>query len=282
MGRLIDTLMRQNIAPDQRTVLSTATVLKADNVLALLESMGKPADMQMVRSLPQVVPPIHDLFVEFDIQQVGGVGWLLHAFDLSKDRDKNEFGISEARWMVRGYFFIGNNPKQPHMTASYYVNADGSLHRISDGDHAVEYYLRPTKGSVYAKAWQENPYGAWMYAPVVSLNVALWAICFMHAKNAMIEEVAIPEKLNRAALKKYEQPLMRYHMLKIKPMTRAHKDDAGGTHASPSLHIRRGHWRTYTEDRPLFGKVAGTFWFDQAIVGNEKRGVVMKDYEVEP
>lgn len=46
----------------------------------------------------------------------------------------------------------------------------------------------------------------------------------------------------------------------------------GGTHASPRLHDRRGHWRKYPS-----GKVG---WVKNCKVGDASRGVVFKDYEV--
>lgn len=46
----------------------------------------------------------------------------------------------------------------------------------------------------------------------------------------------------------------------------------GGTHASPRLHDRRGHWRKYPS-----GKVG---WVKSCKVGDPTRGVVFKDYEV--
>lgn len=281
MPRLIDTLLRAKLDAQMQLTLAKSTVVKADNVLTYLEETGKPADMEMVRNLPHVIPPLGDMLVEFNIPRVGAIGWLLHAFDLKKESPKAEFTVSEARWMIRAYFFVEFAPHRPQMDASYYVNEDGSLHRITDGENAVEYYMRPTVGSIYKKAWDDEPYGQWMYAPVMSLNVALWTICFMHAKNAIIEAVDAPEKLSKRAVKDYGVPIMRYHVLKIRPMGRVSKDDKGGTHKAHALHIRRGHFKTFTVDKPLFGSHIGTYWWQQAIVGNEKEGVVLKDYEVE-
>lgn len=46
----------------------------------------------------------------------------------------------------------------------------------------------------------------------------------------------------------------------------------GGTHASPRLHDRRGHWRSYKN-----GKRA---WVKPCKVGDASRGAVFKDYKV--
>lgn len=45
-------------------------------------------------------------------------------------------------------------------------------------------------------------------------------------------------------------------------------------------HFRRGHFKRYYDDRPLFGKYTGVWWWGPAMVGSEKRGVVEKEYIV--
>ncbi len=63
-----------------------------------------------------------------------------------------------------------------------------------------------------------------------------------------------------------------WHTVAIEPP--APKNDAqGGTHASPRLHERRGHWRTIKKS----GK---RVWVRDCKVGDASKGVVFKDYEV--
>jgi len=46
-----------------------------------------------------------------------------------------------------------------------------------------------------------------------------------------------------------------------------------------ALHICRGHFKTYDE-KPLFGRLKGTFWWPQTLRGSANQGVVLKDYAV--
>lgn len=49
---------------------------------------------------------------------------------------------------------------------------------------------------------------------------------------------------------------------------------------SNPLHSCRGHFKTYTPERRLFGKYIGTFWIPPHMRGNAEVGIVQKEYEV--
>lgn len=78
---------------------------------------------------------------------------------------------------------------------------------------------------------------------------------------------------SRRAAKGKGPVLFDWHTVVITPsqVSSAHQ---GGTHASPRLHDRRGHWRTYPS-----GKRG---WVKSCKVGDASKGVVFKDYEVKP
>ena len=50
-------------------------------------------------------------------------------------------------------------------------------------------------------------------------------------------------------------------------------EPAGGTHAPPRWHIRRGHWRTLSNGQRVFVR--------ECAVGDQARGGVIKDYRIE-
>lgn len=45
-------------------------------------------------------------------------------------------------------------------------------------------------------------------------------------------------------------------------------------------HMARGHFKTFTEEAPLFGKYTGTYWWGWQLRGNRKNGEVISDYKV--
>jgi hypothetical protein len=59
----------------------------------------------------------------------------------------------------------------------------------------------------------------------------------------------------------------------VAPSTRQERIELSGTHASPRLHLRRGHIRRLDESR--------TVWVQSCVVGAEP-GAVLKDYRVTP
>jgi hypothetical protein len=111
----------------------------------------------------------------------------------------------------------------------------------------------------------------------------LLAISFMHCKNVAQRTEEQPLKLSKKWQKKHGRPLVRYHVLDIDPMRKVLRTEGGlNEHGSipKALHICRGHFATYTEDAPLFGRVTGTFWKPQHVRGSAKAGAVIKDYNV--
>jgi hypothetical protein len=46
------------------------------------------------------------------------------------------------------------------------------------------------------------------------------------------------------------------------------------------MHSCRGHFKTYTPERRLFGKHIGTFWIPPHMRGSKEAGIVKKEYEI--
>jgi hypothetical protein len=77
--------------------------------------------------------------------------------------------------------------------------------------------------------------------------------------------------MNRARLKKRKPGLTyEWHTVQVAPVM-PKSEPKGGTHASPKLHDRRGHWRTRNGRK---------HWVRACVVGDPDKGVVEKDYRV--
>lgn len=78
--------------------------------------------------------------------------------------------------------------------------------------------------------------------------------------------------INRKRAAKGKSPIsFDWHTVEIGPK-QAKNAPQGGTHASPRLHDRRGHWRTCRTGKQV--------WVKACKVGDASRGVVFKDYRL--
>jgi len=107
-------------------------------------------------------------------------------------------------------------------------------------------------------------------------NVA--RVLIVVAQNLNKERVAYrPEKSGTPAQQAKRRrhgkaPLFDWHTVSIDPVKPEASQSLGGHHASPRLHDRRGHWRTYPS-----GKRG---WVKSCKVGDASKGVVFKDYRI--
>jgi hypothetical protein len=111
---------------------------------------------------------------------------------------------------------------------------------------------------------------------------ALLALCFLNCKNVRAEKEPLDPHFAKIYQKKHKKPLMQYKTLKIEGMKSEIRkgSKAAGTGIEKGMHICRGHFKTFTEDKPLFGRVTGRFFFAQHVRGKKEKGVIVKDYDV--
>ena len=84
------------------------------------------------------------------------------------------------------------------------------------------------------------------------------------------ESIGTPAQQRKRAAKG-KRPLFAWHTVTIGPKPEP-QDSKGGTHASPRLHDRRGHWRTTASGKRV--------WVRDCKVGDASKGVVFKDYKI--
>lgn len=118
-----------------------------------------------------------------------------------------------------------------------------------------------------------------MFSNVLRLTAVL------NAKNIITKCKVPPEKLNKKRVKHKHTPYDKYHILEIVRGIPKHKyyGEVSWDYQSPegaAFHWCRGHFKTYTEDAPLFGKYTGTFWWQPQARGKKECGVITKDYSV--
>ena len=113
----------------------------------------------------------------------------------------------------------------------------------------------------------------------VLADVAFNAIIAIHMMTVSGGDVYIstptPNEVavNKKRISKGKKPLIEFRMITVDGRKSELPSIPHGTHASPRLHWRRGHWRTMKKS----GKKV---WVDPMLVGDEKNGKIIKDYAV--
>jgi hypothetical protein len=122
---------------------------------------------------------------------------------------------------------------------------------------------------------------------VMSLNhnhigMMMFAISLLHCKNiAQIEKGGKrPEIKNR----RHRNKGTVHYVLDVVPARNVRRTeyDQPAKGVPQRLHFRRGHFKEYTAERPLFGKYTGTFWWEAHVAGSAEIGEVKKDYRILP
>lgn len=106
-----------------------------------------------------------------------------------------------------------------------------------------------------------------------STIVALYMMTL--GKNNFYMSVPTPEEIatNRKRISKGKKPLIEFKTAVIEGKKTVMSSTPHGTHASPRLHWRRGHWRTMSKS----GKKT---WIAPMEVGDEANGRVIKTYAI--
>lgn len=113
-------------------------------------------------------------------------------------------------------------------------------------------------------------------------SLAHIALLLLNCKNVVTEKISAPTALNKKRMRSNKQPLLDYHILKIAiPASRKSNHGASEALYHNRVHLCRGHFKEYTQDNPLFGKFTGLYWWQPHVRGQNKDGIVIKDYEIQ-
>jgi hypothetical protein len=240
--------------------------------------------------LSTVAPPLPDMWIEFDgvPNRLNLRAWGVHlvvvagpGVDISRRPD----GVpDEARWVV-AFAILGEWTKGDIVgqiaDGGFLLDASGVLiGGDPPGERAID--LRLGGDDVLEARMADDHVAFYLQRVQELLYAALLAVSFCHCKNVDQTEVAPAEKASRAFRRRHGRPLTRYRVLDIEPMkgvlaTEGQAESRGLGHA---LHICRGHFKTFTPEAPLFGRLTGTYWWADHVRGSADLGAVDKDYRL--
>ncbi len=244
-------------------------------------------------------------------------GVLIHAMDMGSDSGREPEAVraemeaagmdsedallvGRVRWIERAWVFAEPSKKHPMGPLFYYTMAigyDGQVLANKNGKALSDFEIPSSDGGASEEERANIPAHE-LSRRIESLKKArdlscaaldvldslLMAVAFTHCKNVVVSPVEPPEKPSKKHERKFGRPLVRYNILEIEPMkhvlsTEGRSETDGLKRA---LHITRGHFRRYSDEKPLFGKYVGNFWVSQHTRGSMQAGIVEKDYSVKP
>jgi len=196
-----------------------------------------------------------------------------HHYPSEKLKVINERG---ARYTQMAQMFAFNwNGKCHRLTTEYcYLDSDGKMIDVSRGIIlASDETWRFTKKEKQQISEECQSYFLALY----------FTLCLLHTKNISISDEPA-RHLKGKAVKRLIEPRTRFKILDIRPLVnttrKPHQSHAAGDEIQRALHLCRGHFRTYTDESKLFGRLTGTFWIPQHTRGSAENGTVDKDYRI--
>lgn len=270
-----------------------SVVISAEEVAAYWTTL--PVGTDMIDVLDVLAPPHDRLFVEFQHQpnrreiSLNSWGVMIEGVRLQGEAaiGAETPALATEGWILKASLvceFRKGEPVGPMAVWVIPLDQHGRPDRGDDEGHG-SVFMRPIQfegGSPYGDVPPERVFEFANELGASHLGPALLAISLMHCKNVDIRPVDPPERLSRNHARRNGRPLTRYYVLDVQPMRRV-LDREGGAQANglrEALHICRGHFKTFSEDSPLFGKHTGTYWWESQVRGKAEHGVVEKDYRI--
>lgn len=270
-----------------KNVASEATVVCADNVVEYVESCPKE-EWNLREDLPNPLPPFRYVIVEYSAPhefrfKYDRFGCFFITFTKKESEDYG--GLHLQRHMLPGadtpwshyisVLLIGRLAAFPDLIEGPIVGMSYFFDVSSSSMLAPVYFVPGFPNDDASFECVLNLFRPLMIAP-------LFAISLMHCKNVSLERVDPDPVANKERKKAGRAPFRRYHIINIEPMKRVilaeGRPESNGLRRA--LHICRGHFARYSEEKPLFGKHAGTFWIPAHARGSIDGGIITSDYRV--
>jgi hypothetical protein len=107
---------------------------------------------------------------------------------------------------------------------------------------------------------------------VFSLRCFNACLLLLSCKNIQTEPVSAPAKLNKKRRKKGKPEIREYNVLRLVLPGKSGK--SGGSSGSDGTRTQKpsfcsGHFKTYTDAAPLFGRLTGRYWWEPHVRGGE-------------
>jgi hypothetical protein len=114
---------------------------------------------------------------------------------------------------------------------------------------------------------------------LTTMHSAAFFMCLSNARNVTLESVTPNVHESKQWKRKTGRDLVTFNRI-ILP-NRVRESMATGEGPGP-LELVKGHFKTYTTERPLFGRITGSWWWEPHLRGSAAQGIKLHDYAFGP
>jgi len=120
--------------------------------------------------------------------------------------------------------------------------------------------------------WTPYHWGLGIDCILDGLNIAAMLARFLNCRNVELVEVlprTIAENPKKRRKRLSDPSRTKYRVVHVEPVKRRQRQQGAPGAPGPARrqHLRRGHFKTYGPEAPLFGTLTGTWWWGPAIYG---------------
>lgn len=250
-------------------------------------------DWRIGEDFPNIAPPYPNYFMEYRLRRdclpmLGSeiphaIGVLTVASDVSQVTLPVFRAALDQRWEMQSLVFTQMRRDEvviPQIAVLSRLDSNGrpiedeQMGGIVGRDYDRYLENRPFTDEEFASF---SAFARLFYYP------ALLANTFLHCRGVEIIQETPDQGLSRVYQRRHQRPLVRFHVLNIRPMQEVIRREGGLESAglSRALHIVRGHFADYREGRGLFGRHHALVWMPAHLKGSIQQGIVTKDYDVQ-
>lgn len=218
-----------------------------------------------VDRLGPLTPPFEEMWIEYDF------------IEPRQNTDKTPAGIGGAAYVM---YYRDTNTVE---IAPYILYADGRILAVSVG---MVFELKPDGTADVINFGVRDPKLKHLFNNKVEWNTSwiitypiIYTIGLMNCRNVSLQKESYRSRSSAPKARRAE-PKLEYHTIVLPQSKSKRGPGLGGTHSEPAIHKVRGHFKTYTAERPLLGKHVGTYWWPWQVRGNADKGAVVSKYEV--
>lgn len=117
-------------------------------------------------------------------------------------------------------------------------------------------------------------------ASTVSRQLVSLAFGFMNCRNVRLDDAVRVQRHGKKGVADRRRSFPAAKVINVPGMSSAAGRHTLGAGEPIAPHVVRGHFKNYTEDAPLLGKITGTYWWGHHVRGGAE--AVPKQYRVAP